>query len=275
MTDGSPRITPTIAEMSQIGWFHSIDLGNGVVTSGINNEVLGRPGAYPDVRGRSVLDIGAWDGMYSFKAEQEGAARVVALDHYVWQLDVPKREQYWRECEAAGGVPDPDADSKFLSADELPGRRGFDYAKAALGSGVEPVVADFMATDLDAIGVFDVVLYFGVLYHMLDPFAALRRLRKVTGEVAAIETEAIRVLGYQGSALIGFLGGAELTRDHTNWYVPSDKALHEMCLAAGFGRVETKVGAPPLFNRHVRSRWREGRLLGLVERYRTVVHAFP
>jgi tRNA (mo5U34)-methyltransferase len=267
-------VEPGIPPMPDIGWFHSMDLGDGIITPGVYNEVLDRPGVFPDLRGRSVLDIGAWDGKYSFRAEQEGATRVVALDHYVWQLDVPKREAYWRECEAQGRTPDPDADNLFLSSEELPGRRGFDYAKARLASNVQPVVGDFMTVDLTTLGVFDVVFYLGVLYHMLDPFAALRRLRKVTGEVAVIETEALRVIGYQKAALLGFLSGSQLKRDHTNWYVPSETALHQMCLAAGFRRVETRVGPPPLL-KHVRSRWRESRLFVVAERYRTVVHAYP
>lgn len=263
------------AEVGEISWFHSIDLGNGVVTPGPPpNPALDHPGAFPDVEGRSVLDIGAWDGKYSFRAEQGGATRVVALDHYVWQVDWEARERYWRQCQADGRIPDPLADQRFLSAEHLPGRRGFDYAKAALGSRVEPVVADFMTADPEALGTFDVVLFFGVLYHLLDPFAALRRVRALTGEVAAIETAALRVIGHRRAALLGFVAGDELLGDHTNWYVPTEAGLHQLCLAAGFGRVVTRVGPPPLL-RQVRSRWREHRLYGTTEWYRAVVHAFP
>lgn len=262
--------------MPSIGWFHTMDLGNGIVTPGLApfNEALETQGAYPSVKGKTVLDIGAWDGKYSFQAERHGATKVVALDHYVWQLDVPKREEYWRQCEAEGRIPDPDDDSIFLRPDELPGRRGFDWARKVLKSNVEPVVGDFMTMDLDSLGTFDVVMFFGVLYHLLDPFAALRRLRRITGELAAIETEAIRVLGYHDVPLMGFLGGAELKRDHTNWFVLSDKALHDMCHAAGFRQVKTVVGPPPM-TKNLPRRWREGRLFGRVERYRTVIHAMP
>ena len=57
---------------------------------------------------------------------------------------------------------------------DLPGRRGFDFAHAALGSRVEPVVADFATVDLHALGAFDVVLYLGVLYHMKEPLTCSR-----------------------------------------------------------------------------------------------------
>jgi tRNA (mo5U34)-methyltransferase len=262
-------------ELRDISWFHSIDLGHGVVTPGTApNAALEQPGAFPEVRGRTVLDIGAWDGKYAFRAEQGGARRVVALDHYVWQVDWEARERYWRQCEVEGRIPDPLAESQFLSRDDLPGRRGFDYARAVLSSKVEPVVADFMTSDLELLGEFDVVLFFGVLYHVLDPFAALRRVRSVTREVAAIETAAIRVIGHRRAALLGFVGGDQLKGDHTNWYVPTEQGLHQLCLAAGFRRVVTRVGPPPLLD-HVKSRWREHRLFGTTEWYRTVVHAYP
>jgi len=275
--------------VAEITWFHTIDLGDGVVTPGhLPSEVLAQSGAIPDVRDRSVLDIGAWDGKYAFEAERSGAARVVALDHYVWQLDWTRREAYWRECESAGILPDPAADARFLDSEHLPGRRGFDLARSVLDSRVEPVVADFMSTDLLALGRFDVVLYFGVLYHMREPLTALERLRRVTETVAAIETEAILVPGHEDEPLVALYTANELNRDYTNWYAPSETALIGMCLAAGFRRTETRVGptagvTPPASGtvpgNRARRRRGASRSMSLPSpaassRYRIVVHAF-
>jgi hypothetical protein len=51
-------------------WCHSIDLGCGVVTPGIKTPEYQAKELeslhLPDLRGKSVLDIGAWDGFYSF-----------------------------------------------------------------------------------------------------------------------------------------------------------------------------------------------------------------
>jgi len=59
------------------------------------------------LEGRTVLDVGAWDGFFSFEAERRGAARVLAVDSYCW-----------------GG--------------EGPGTKdGFNLARRALGSRVE------------------------------------------------------------------------------------------------------------------------------------------
>ena len=52
----------------------------------------------PDLRGKSVLDVAAWDDFFSFEAERLGAGRVVALDRLVWELDIVACMSYWREC---------------------------------------------------------------------------------------------------------------------------------------------------------------------------------
>src|SRR5579862_9267701 len=67
-------------------WYHTIDLGGGVVTEGVDNspERLARMQLPVDLSGRSVLDIGAWDGFFSFEAERRRASRVVASDYYAW-----------------------------------------------------------------------------------------------------------------------------------------------------------------------------------------------
>ena len=62
-------------------WWHSIELPDGC-PPGEPPAVQGtggRPCDFPDLTGKSVLDIGAWDGWFSFRAEVGGASRVVAL----------------------------------------------------------------------------------------------------------------------------------------------------------------------------------------------------
>jgi len=60
-------------------WWHSIDLGHGVRTAGHKSADALRAEldalALPDLTGKSVLDIGGWDGFFAFEAERRGAAR--------------------------------------------------------------------------------------------------------------------------------------------------------------------------------------------------------
>ena len=262
---------------SSLYWWHSIDLGNGVVTNGVKsayhlaNELQSL--RLPDLRGKTVLDIGAWDGFYSFQAEGLGAKRVLALDHYVWSLDLPATFKYWDECKQLGVIPQQHHKMPFWQPSELPGKRAYDTAHQALGSKVETLVADFMDIDLDEIGTFDVVLYLGVLYHMENPLQALKRLAAVTGEVAIIETEAVVFPGYQHLAVCEFFESNELNYDVSNWWVPNEKALAGMCRAAGFSRVETIVG--PKKSSSILSKismlWGSKPKL---YRYRAIIHAY-
>lgn len=266
------------ASVNELVWHHRIDLGHGVVTPGLGASGQIADELFPDFAGRSVLDIGAWDGYYSFLAERKGASRVVALDHYAWGVDLPARTAYWDECRARGELPDHSKDeTDFWRGDTLPGRRGFDIAKQALGSAVEPVVADLMTTDLDALGTFDVVLYLGVLYHMKEPLTALERVRKVTGEVAVIETEAVWIPGFEDRPMSAFFPGDELARDFGNWYAPNAAALVGWCRAAGFRRVDVVQGPPAFVPSHPlrRLRWQLDGNAKRTQPYRIVVHAHP
>ena len=59
--------------------------------------------------------------------------RVVALDHYAWGVDFVARGAYWEECIHNGPSPDQSRDETDFWRPDLPGQRGFDLAKAALG----------------------------------------------------------------------------------------------------------------------------------------------
>jgi tRNA (mo5U34)-methyltransferase len=249
-------------------WFHSIDLGEGVVTNGWKS------GAHlqheldifqiPELRGKTVLDINTWDGFFAFEAERRGASRVVALDQYMWAMDPLPHHSYWKECMERGVVPAAYHTMPYFKPDELPGKAGFDTAHRALGSRVEVVVADFMEIDVASLGMFDVVFYFGSLYHMENPLEAMKRVASVTKELAIIETEAALFRGFDQHALCEFFPSNELNGDVSNWWAPNEKALAGLCRAAGFSRVESVVGPPPVAETDRPP----------VTRYRSVVHAW-
>src|ERR1700730_15040284 len=71
-------------ELSKLGWYHSIELPDGRVIKGLQTleQMRERIARFPipqDLRGKRVLDIGAWDGWFSFEMERRGAT-VVAVD---------------------------------------------------------------------------------------------------------------------------------------------------------------------------------------------------
>lgn len=233
-----------------IVWFHSVDLGGGVVTPGTKpNATLTRELEVidlPALQGRDVLDIGAWDGFFSFEAERRGARRVVALDHFSWYLDHHAARRYFAECSQRGQTPQPfDRVPDIYRPDELPGRAGFELAHQTLRSRVEPVVGDFMTMDLSKLGTFDVVLFLGVLYHLRYPLEALERLVALTKEVCIIETVCAVYPGFESHAMWEFLEHDELDADPTNWWVPNRSGLTAALRGAGFSRVDVKAAPSP------------------------------
>jgi tRNA (mo5U34)-methyltransferase len=227
-------------------WWHSIDLGNGVTTpGGKSKEQLAHEIeaiALPDLHGKTVLDIGGWDGFFAFEAEKRGASKVAVLDHYMWALDIPAQQRYWADCLAKGVAPDPYHETDLWHPDTLPGKAGFDTARELLDSDVEEIVADFATCDLHEVGTWDVTLFLGVLYHMPDPLGALKRLAQMTNDLAIIETEAVVVPGFEHEAMWRFFPKAELNGDVSNWWAPNIAALVGALEPAGFARAEVKLG---------------------------------
>ncbi|MEZ5234099.1 MAG: hypothetical protein R2749_15520 [Acidimicrobiales bacterium] len=65
------------AEIATRTWFHTFDLGDGLRTPGYDAtlqklDVIHLP---EDLSGSRVLDIGAYDGFFSFECERRGASR--------------------------------------------------------------------------------------------------------------------------------------------------------------------------------------------------------
>ena len=194
--------------VAALRWAHRIDLGQGVVTPGLWNtpEILDRLHLPGDLSGQTVLDVGCWDGFYSFEAERRGARRVLATDSFTWQ------RKSW-------GSKD-----------------GFDLARRVLKSGVEDLEIDVLDLSPERVGVFDVVLFLGVLYHMKHPMLALERVAAVTRRLLVVET--VIDLLYAPRPALAFYPGAELNQDDSNWFGPSPSAVEAMLRAAGFPRVE-------------------------------------
>ena len=160
----------------------------------------------PDLTGRSVLDVGSYDGFYSFEAERRGASRVIASDSWTWN---------W---------PGSDA------------RRNFDLVHEVLRSRVEPVVVSVEELTPERVGgTFDVVLFLGVLYHAPDPLGYLRRVRSVTSGMAIIET-AVDLLDVPVPAA-AYYPGASLNNDGSNHFGPNPLAVEGWLAETGFTRV--------------------------------------
>jgi tRNA (mo5U34)-methyltransferase len=127
---------------------------------------------------------------------------------------------------------------------------------------VSALALDFMACDLGEVGVWDIVLFLGVLYHIEDPLRALRRVFAVTRHEAIIETEAVVIPGHP-EPLWRFFPHGELNHDRTNWWAPNLGGLLGLVGAAGFTDAHVLSGEPAS----------AGRRATAVRHYRAIVRA--
>jgi tRNA (mo5U34)-methyltransferase len=177
-------------------WVHTIDLGNGIVTPGRwpPNGLILQAFDQIDFTGKRVLDIGSWDGLWSFEAEKRGAAEVYATD------DISQRHVH--------------------------STRTFTLAKDILESNVR-YFPETPVERVPSLGVkFDIVLFLGVYYHLRDPLRALAILRSVLNEGGLIIIEG-EVCYNRRKSFARFLYTDIVYDDSSNWWIPSIKCLEE------------------------------------------------
>jgi tRNA (mo5U34)-methyltransferase len=212
-------------------WFHNMKRG-GIWTA--PDHFLGDyPGAkfrrfeagLPDVRGKSVLDIGCNAGFYSIEMKRRGAATVLGID----------------------------SDERYLAQARL----------AAELTGFEDI--EFRQLDVYDVGAlgqkFDVVIFMGVFYHLRHPLLALDLIREhVAGELLLFQSmqrgskQVLQVEeDYEFAEVEHFFESAypklhfverEYCGDWTNWWIPNRACSEAMLRSAGFSvdqRIEEEV----------------------------------
>ena len=224
MTDKKEELLNKVAAMPF--WYHKIQLPYGIITPGwapIDPEAYKIP---ESLKGKRVLDVGSWDGYWSFEALKRGASEVVAIDDfsdYMGSLD--KRDRKTWET--------------------------FDLCRSALGYSedacrrIEMSIYDVNAQRL---GIFDVVFFFGTLYHLRYPLLALDLISSICKEEIYVESAILDDYspyqgglghGYSGrQMLMEFYPGKEYGNNETNWWVPTLLCMMSMVKASGFGNVE-------------------------------------
>ena len=192
-----------IERLSKLGWYHSIELPGGGVIEGHQSlaQLKKRVAQFPipqDLTGKRVLDIGAWDGWFSFEMERRGAS--------------------------------------VLSVDSTRNTRLLE-AKKLLGSKIEYHIADICRLTAKEVGTFDIVLFLGVLYHLKHPVMALENVCGMCREMACIESF-VTEGDLHTIPVMEFYETTELRGQLDNWVGPNLACLMAFCRTAGFARVE-------------------------------------
>ena len=204
-------------QVSDVSWYHTIELPHGIVTPGVydHRPLLPYYGLPEKLSGQRALDIATADGFWAFELERRGAD-VTAVDVARFaEHDFPPavRAEFMRR-----GVDRPTGE-------------GFEVARKALGSSVKRWEQTIYGLSPDEHGKFDFVHISDVLLHLERPLAALRRVYDMTS----------------GQALISDCidtdmppGGMRYAGDWENvtYWLPGLETLVQMVSDAGFGTVK-------------------------------------
>ena len=205
----APDRAARLIEESTFVWYQKFELAPGVWTPGVadSKQLLAWFELPEDLCGVRALDIGTANGAVAFELERRGA-EVTAIDIY----------------------------------DE----RHFGFR--ALADLVESRVIFHQASVYEVrevtTGFFDLIVFFGVLYHLRHPLLALDRLRHVASGRLLLETAVCDHDTPGAGAIARFYRRDELAGDASNWFAPNLPALIDWVESAGFC-VSRVLGTPP------------------------------
>jgi tRNA (mo5U34)-methyltransferase len=205
-----------IERMNSIKWWHPIKIGE-YTTPGQNEETedtFNNLGIPKDLTGKTVLDIGAWDGYYSFGCERLNADRVVASDKFVWV-------------------------SNQIGGHWWNGDDGFNFAHKHLKSDVEKLLASVEELDPAIHGKFDIVLMLGVIYHAKDPIGYLQKAFDMSNDMVVIETH-VDLMDVPYPSARYYISN-ELNNDSTNFWGPNALAVVGMMKDIGYKDITQKA----------------------------------
>ena len=206
---GARRRNTIRAALDETGLYHSFRLPEGQVlpeamSLEYQEERLASFQLPDDLDGKRVLDIGPWDGFYTFEMERRGAS-VTAVDYV--DLDT------------------------FRGLHRL------------MGSNAVYLQMEAYEITPQALGTFDIVLCLGVLYHLKYPLLGLEKICAVTQDLCVLESFVVDGGTYSEGQQTGlpyceFYERGELGGQLDNWWGPTVSAVVGLARAAGFAQAE-------------------------------------
>ena len=201
--------------------YHKYEIERGFFTPGQFLKLeptlcLNELGVPQNLAGLRALDIGAFDGPFTFELERRGA-QVTALD-----------------------IQDPDV-TVFNAVKEI---------KKSSATYVRGSVYDALPEDL---GLFDIVLFAGVYYHLTSPVLALQRIRKLLANEGTLFIEGASATDYIAKRLNEALGLPESSLRTTT------EVLDQLPLS--YFDIEKKIYSSPSSKWFPTARWLEVVLL--------------
>jgi tRNA (mo5U34)-methyltransferase len=227
-----------IERINSYKWYHKIELPGGIVTPGWSPICAERYCIPDDLTGLRVLDIGAWDGYWTFEALKRGAAEVVAIDDFSDTCGNPEfaNRKGWETfdiCRESFGFT-KSTDKGFIDT--------WCNEKEQIVTRIEMSIYD-----IGLLGKFDIVFFFGTIYHLKHPLLALEKISQVCDGSIYIETACCddysvynkNNKGFnQNEFVMEFYPFDEFANNKSNWWVPTLQCLGAMLESVGFKEVD-------------------------------------
>jgi len=164
-----------------------------------------------DLTNKTVLDLGAWDGYYSFVVAQHNAKVVIAVDNCRGEKD-------------------------FFGGNVITLQEKYNYLKSHGAPNVNFIPMDVL--DVDKIKMkFDLILCLGLYYHLPDFYGLLEECYRKCRGMMLIEGLA-RSGDFEG---MYFLDESELNNDPTNYWYPTTSCMAKILNRVGFKEIEYDV----------------------------------
>ena len=217
-------------------WYHTIDLGNGLVTPGTYDyrKALPRFQFPEDMSGMNVLDVGSATGFFAFEFEKRGANVISVELPSIADWDMPlgeDRERTLTELMAYHQV------STIEEVHNLHLDAPFEFCRRVLNSKVKrchSTIYDLSANKLGADG-FDLICVGDVLLHIFSPLKALAALTPLCRGTLVIAQQVPNNENHQ--PVMHYIGGERQGGDSRSWWLPDRLCFEQMLTRLGFKNV--------------------------------------
>jgi len=231
-----------LADPSRFFWYHTIDLGDGLVTPGQYDyrETLPLFHFPADLSGMDVLDVGSATGFFAFELERRGG-RVVSLE--LPSLSCLDR---FPGQSVAGSLRKIE---RMMFSDDLQHSEAelyhcllegpFEFCRARLGARPHRCYSTIYDVNAEKCGVpegFDLVFIGDVLLHTLEPLRALSAVAAVCRGTLVL-AQALPSGPQEPPAMV-YVGGADPQEDDVSWWLPNRSCLMQLLSKLGFAEVE-------------------------------------
>lgn len=212
-------------------WYHRIELLHGITTPGwapINPAMYGIPDR---MDGETVLDVGAWDGYWTFEALKRGTKHVTVVEDF---------------SDTLGKVHDISRSDRWRTFDLC--AKALGYVRTAKYNCIYKWDGSIEDDEVYADWELDRIFCFGLLYHLRNPLKALQNCFDATKSGGFIHVETA-ILDATCSPFTGkphdpngcyaeFYPADEYGSNNSNWWVPTLKCAAAWLQAVGYVDIE-------------------------------------